>query len=147
MNHLTTILLSCILTVSALAFTPITNDALTLVEDANRLCDDVITLIEKSEGTTAYPLLEAYWQDPSKEFGTVSQKFEQFLEGAEQRCGKLLEGDLANMQKVDDYLVQFTYVLRYEQHPVWVRFTFFEGQEGFVLKDWSWGKNVGGIFE
>jgi len=117
------------------------------VDDANRLSDDVMNLLENGRKTAALILIEKNIQDPEIEkFEVVKADFKGFLTSATEQYGELIGVDFAKEEKVSDFLLRYTYALKHKEQPVWMRFTYYFNNEKYTLKKFDWGEDIKMLF-
>ncbi len=116
-------------------------------DDANRLSDDVMNLFENGRKTAALILIEKNLQDTDvQNFEAIKEDVKGFLTTATEQYGELIGADFAKEEKVGDFLLRYTYALKYKQQPVWLRFTYYFNNEQYTLKKFDWGEDITVLF-
>ena len=116
------------------------------IDDANRLLDNIMNAFEEGESKEGFKMLEENISNKQVDFEQLQANFEGFLGNADEQYGKMLGTDFAKEEKVGDFLVRYTYAMKYAEQPVWVRFTYYINDDSYVLKELDWGEDLNTLF-
>ena len=116
------------------------------IDDANRLLDNIMNAFEEGESKEGFKMLEENISNKQVDFEQLQANFEGFLGNADEQYGKMLGTDFAKEEKVGDFLVRYTYAMKYAEQPVWVRFTYYINDDSYLLKELDWGEDLNTLF-
>lgn len=109
--------------------------------DANRIADDAVAYILKGDNNKLIELLGKCAIYP-EDIANKNNAFIDFLNSNNKNYGQLKDIELGVEETLGNHIVAYTYVMLYEQRPVWLRFSFYSSNEAFKLFDWHWGEDV-----
>ena len=116
-------------------------------DDASRLVDNIMNALESGDSKAGFKILEGNLSNAKVNFGELQENLDGFLGNASRQYGKLIGTDFAKEEKVGDFLLRYTYAVKYQEQPVWLRFTYYiNDDDNYLLKELDWGENLSGLF-
>jgi hypothetical protein len=82
---------------------------------------------------SGYHRLRPYWHIPDSEIDTAAERTEATIDLAISRYGKVIGHEFIKEDKVKDFLVQYTYVLKFERHVLRWMFIFYMPKQTWMF--------------
>lgn len=138
-------LLILFFTVSA-ASAQIEVQKLSTVEDTQQLSKEVTDLFKDSRIDEAVEKMKVYWPISEAEIEGFQSKTEKYLRLLGGSYGAVIGVEKIKSEKLSDFALRETYVMRYENSALRLMFTYYKGKDNWILNSFKWDENFSELF-
>lgn len=135
---MTKILTSFILLLLFISSANAQNKALKTLEEAKDLSKKVAILFKQKDISKAFKELRPYWPIPENEVDAIEEKTLKYLNVLEDRFGNSIETIKVKEEKIGDFAVRETYLVRYNISAIRLIFTYYMNSEGWIINAFKW---------
>ena len=144
-----TLLLASILCLSFLVF-PATvasgveylPDEMACVKLSGRFMRNVV----EGEIEKAFDGVQPYFPIPREQFANLVSRTESQLSGSERDFGKMLEYKFVREERVKDFLIRFTFIIKHELTVTRWKFLYYRPKDRWLLNSLYWDDQVESLF-
>lgn len=107
-------------------------------DDCKLLSKVIVDLFKKTKITNAFEELKVYWPLEGNEldaFETKSLKYSNILID---RFGEIQGYEKIKEEKISDFALQETYILKYNYSAIRLIFTYYKSKDGWVINAFKW---------
>lgn len=108
-------------------------DTLPNKDGAKKLAESVMKKVEVGKSAEALDLLKPYLIIPVAEFDVMKNQLTMQAPMVEQRFGKTISVELADIEEVGDSLMLVMYIQKFEKHLMRWKFYFYKPKDSWVL--------------
>lgn len=84
---------------------------------------------------------------PEGEFENLVSRTKNQLKGNERELGSILGYDFVKEERVEDFLIRFTFVIKHDVTVTRWRFLYYKPEDGWMLNSFFWDNQVKGLFD
>ena len=114
--------------------------------DMKDYCERIVNHIQRGEVESAFELMKSQWLFDPAEIDSAKEKTVSQLAGLPRRFGSPMAVAEVGVERVSDFLIRFTYVVKYERHLLRWLFTFYRARGSWILNAFWWDDNVSELF-
>lgn len=108
------------------------------VHETQQLSQQIVELFSKNKISQSFNQLALYWPLPESEIEQIKDKTIKYLNIVEQRFGKSIGILKVKNEAISDFAIQETYLVRYDITAIRLIFTFYRGNNGWILNGFKW---------
>ncbi len=143
MKHVLVVLTLVLSSLSAFA----QDKYLTDVDATQKLSKEVAQLFYDDYITVAFKKLTPYWPLPEDEIEALEEKTIRYLNMLDDRFGKKTELLKLKDERVGDFALRETYLIRYELSAIRLIFTYYKNDKGWIVNAFKWDDKLSEEFE
>ena len=113
------------------------SDTLSDKDGAKNLAKSVMKKVEAGKSSEALDLLKPYLIIPVAEFDVMKNQLAMQAPMIEQRFGKTISVELADVEEVGESLMLVMYIQKFEKHMMRWKFYFYKPKDGWVLNTFN----------
>ncbi|POY35980.1 hypothetical protein C3K47_12300 [Solitalea longa] len=102
------------------------------------LSKKVTQLFLENKISTSFSELILYWPLPKNEVDALEEKTIKYLNLIEERFGKPIGLLKISNEKIADIAIRETYLIRYENTAIRLKFTYYKNNNGWILNAFKW---------
>ncbi|MCL9806164.1 hypothetical protein NAT51_11560 [Flavobacterium amniphilum] len=91
--------------------------------------------------------LKPYWPLPDNEMTSLEDKTVQFMELLQSRFGKVEGVSKIKEEKISDFAIRETYILRFENQAIRLIYVFYKNKNGWILNTFKWDDELSQEFK
>ena len=130
----------------SLLVTPAYADVLKDKNAAKSLAASVMKKVSEGKTIEGVELVKNYLIVPSAEFEIMKNQIAMQSPMLDQRFGKTIDVELAEIEEVGDSLMLILYIQKYEKHLLRWKFYFYKPKNSWVLNTFNFDDNVQNMF-
>jgi len=119
---------------------------LTTKESTRALADKFMSSLQANVIRESFEIIRPYMPIPDLEFENMTVKTEENLNYIGPSLGKLIGYELLEENTIKDFVIRYTYVQKYEQHPVRWFFIFYKAQDEWLINVFYWDNKTQDFF-
>jgi hypothetical protein len=119
------------------------SDELACVKLAGRFMRDVV----EGKIVGAFDRVRPYFPIPQQEFEELASRTESQLRGSERDFGRMLGYKFVREERVKDFLIRFTFIIKHELTVTRWRFLYYKPEDGWLLNSLYWDDQVENLFD
>jgi len=108
------------------------------VHETQQLSQQIVELFSKNKISQSFNQLALYWPLPESEIEQIKDKTIKYLNIVEQRFGKSIGILKVKNEAISDIAIRETYLIRYEITAIRVMFTYYKGNNGWIINTFKW---------
>lgn len=108
------------------------------VNETQQLSQQIVELFAKNKISQSLNQLAPYWPLPESEIEQIEDKTIKYLNIVEQRFGKSIGTLKVKNETISDIAIRETYLIRYEITAIRVMFTYYKGNNGWIVNTFKW---------
>ena len=109
-------------------------------------CEEVVAYVSNGKLEQAFELLKSQWLFPISEVESIQEKTTSQLSMVLDRFGSPFAISFVREEKVGEFAVRYTYVVKYEKHLIRWLFTFYRPGDLWLLNSFKWDDSIDGLF-
>lgn len=117
------------------------------LKEARDISKNVTELFQKNEISEGFDLLEPHWPLPENELEALEEKTIKYLNILPDRFGEAEGIAKIKEEKIGDFALRETYLIRYQVSAIRLIFTYFQNKDGWILNGFKWDDNFGEEFD
>ena len=117
--------------------TPSLADTLPSKEAAKELAKSVMDMVVKGKSAEGLDLVKPYLIIPEAEFDVMKNQLAMQTPVIEQRFGKTIGVELADVEEVGKSLMKVMYIQKFEKHLMRWKFYFYKPKDGWILNTFN----------
>lgn len=82
--------------------------------------------------------LRDYWPLPENELTSLEEKTIKYLNMLDNRFGKIIGFDKVNNEKINEFAIRETFIIRYEYSAIRLIFTYYKNEKGWIVNSFKW---------
>jgi len=95
----------------------------------------------------AFDRVRPYFPIPQQDFEDLVSRTESQLRGSERDFGRMLGYKFVREERVKDFLVRFTFIIKHELTVTRWRFLYYKPEDGWLLNSLYWDDQVKNLFD
>lgn len=107
-------------------------------EDIEILCEEVASYFAEKKVAKAFKILKPYWPLQENEIDNLIDKSVKMINVVGDRFGTYVETVLIKNERIKDFSLRKTYIIRYEFHAIRLIFTFYKNSSGWIINAFKW---------
>jgi len=116
-------------------------------KEATRTYSDKITDLVKADNIEgAFKIIREQWLFPEEEIANLQTQTVSQLPMLKSRFGKILEKKFMKEEVIEDLMVRYIYIIKYEKHAIRWSFTFYKPGTRWLLNSLKWDASVDELF-
>lgn len=119
------------------------SDEMACIKLSGRFMGDLV----EGEIERAFSQIEPYFPISRRQFEGLMKKTKVQLQGSQSDFGNTLGYKFVREERVKDFLVRFTFVLKHEFTVTKWRFIYYKPSEKWLLNSLNWNDQVEGLFQ
>lgn len=123
------------------------NGTLKSVDQTQALSKKVVDLFYQNKVDEAFEQLYPYWPLPEKEIADMALKTKDYMSLLDERFGKKIGVTKLKDEKSADIGIRETYLVRYEKNAIRMMFTYYKGDDGWIINSFKWDDSFSLTFE
>ena len=101
--------------------------------EASALSEQVVKMFEANQIEQAVDIMEPYWPLPQNEIESFEKQTIDYLNLINERFGKSIGSLKIKTEKINDFALRETYLLRYEYIAIRLLFTYYKNASGWIV--------------
>lgn len=97
--------------------------------------------------TVAFKKLTPYWPMPADELESLEEKTIRYLNLLDERFGEKQSLQKLKEEKISDFALRETYVIKYEYSAIRLQFTYYKNNQGWLVNSFKWDDKFSEEFE
>jgi hypothetical protein len=115
--------------------------------ECKKLCENFVQLMVKGETNKAFEAIKPFWPLPESEIATLQMQTTSQLNTVAPRFGGIVGYEFISEEKVGNFILRYTYVVKYQKHIIrWV-FILYKPQNAWVINIVKFDDNIKALFE
>jgi hypothetical protein len=111
------------------------------LKDANQtqqLSKEITALFFENKISKAFKDLTEYWPLPENEINSLEEKTIKYLNMIQERFGKAIGTSYIRTEKITDFAIRETYIVRYQYSAIRIIFTYYRNDKGWLVNSFKW---------
>lgn len=114
------------------------NKYLNDVDETQLFSEKVVNLFAQNKIKQTFNVLSEYWPLPKSEIKNLEKTTIEYLNFIDNRFGKSIGTLKVKNETISDFAIQETYLVRYDITAIRLIFTFYRGNNGWILNGFKW---------
>ncbi len=123
------------------------SNTLKSVNQTQDLSKKVVNLFYQDKVDEAFEQLYPYWPLPEKEITDMKVKTKNYMDLLNERFGEKIGVTKLKDEKSADVGIRETYLVRYERNAIRMMFTYYKGNNGWIINSFKWDDSFSLTFE
>jgi hypothetical protein len=119
------------------------SDEMACIKLAGNFMQDIVS----GEIDNAFARIRPYFPMPAGEFESLVSRTKNQLKGNERELGSILGYEFVKEERVEDFLIRFTFVIKHDVTVTRWRFLYYKPEDGWMLNSFFWDNQVKGLFD
>ena len=102
--------------------------------------------VVEGEIEKAFDRVKPYFPIPQEQFANLVARTESQLSGSERDFGKMLEYKFVREERVKDFLIRFTFIIKHELTVTRWKFLYYRPKDRWLLNSLYWDDQVESLF-
>ena len=115
--------------------------------ETQNLSKEVAQLFYDDYITVAFKKLAPYWPLPADEIESIEEKTIRYLNLLDERFGEKQSVQKLGVEKISDFALRETYVIKYEYSAIRLQFTYYKNNQGWLVNSFKWDDKFSEEFE
>lgn len=109
-------------------------------------CEEFLEVAVKEGMDEAFRVIEPFWPFPGTEFSMVQVQSVKQMGLVKPRFGKCVGYEFVKEQSVNDTVLRFVYIQKFERHILRWRFVFYKPEKEWLLNTFFWDDQIEELF-
>lgn len=114
------------------------NKYLKNVDQTQQLSKEITAMFFENKISKAFKELRQYWPLPENEINSLEEKTIKYLNMIQDRFGNAEGTSYIRTEKISDFAIRETYIVRYEYSAIRIIFTYYKNEKGWLVNSFKW---------
>jgi hypothetical protein len=114
------------------------DDILKSIAETQQLSEKVASLFKEHKVSESFTEMTKFWPLPQNEIESLQDQTIKYLNIFNERFGKSIEYVKVKNETIGDFATRETYMIRYTKHAIRLVFTYYKGNEGWIINTFKW---------
>ncbi|MEO1437614.1 MAG: hypothetical protein AAFV80_18895 [Bacteroidota bacterium] len=102
---------------------------------------------QMKEISRAFSIIQPYWPLPENELDELREQTIKNTNLLQYRIGQAIGFEKMNEKIVSDFILQETYVVKYEVSIIRLKYIYYKNDQGWILNALKWDDSIGSLLE